>query len=79
MGVAKHGEYWIHKAEIAIWESYCESLEFSPVWCCLLPPYICVCMYVCMYVCYVTKKSLNGTLVVNSPFQTLIVNFLSSL
>ena len=34
--------------------------------------YVCVCVCVC--VC-MTKKSLNGTLAVDSPFQTLTVNF----
>ena len=33
---------------------------------------------VCMYVCDL-KKSLNGTLAVDSPFQTLAVDFLSNL
>ena len=46
--------------------------------------YVClfICMYVCMYVCiYVCdqKKSLNGTLAVDSPFQTLVVDFSSNL
>ena len=33
-------------------------------------------LYVCMYIIiYVTPKSLNGTLAVDSPFQTLTVDF----
>ena len=37
-------------------------------------------MYVCMYVCmYMTEKKLNGILAVDSPFQTLTVDFSSNL
>ena len=37
-------------------------------------------LYACLYVpMYVTKKSLNGTLAVDSPFQTLAVDFSSNL
>ena len=44
--------------------------------------YMCMYMYVyvCMYIImYVTPKSLNGTLAVDSPFQTLTVDFSSNL
>ena len=36
--------------------------------------YVCIYMYVYTYVCD-PKNSLDGTLVVNSPFQTLAVDF----
>ena len=37
-------------------------------------------LYVCMYVCiYIYPKILNGTLAVDSPFQTLEVDFSSNL
>ena len=39
-------------------------------------PFIYICIYMCVCVCvYMTPKSLNGTLAVNSPFQTLAVDF----
>ena len=39
-----------------------------------------VSIYIYMYICtYVTKKSLNGTLAVDPPFQTLTVDFSSKL
>ena len=37
--------------------------------------YVYICMYIIMYV---TQKSLNGTLAVDSPFQTLAVDFSSN-
>ena len=37
-------------------------------------------LYICMFLyMYVAPKCLNGTLVVDSPFQTLTVDFLSNL
>ena len=40
-------------------------------------------LYVCIYSMYIyvcdPQKSLNGTLVVDSPFQTLVVDFSSNL
>ena len=42
-----------------------------------------VCIYVCMYVCMYNvcdpKKCLNGSLAVDSPFQTLAIDFSSNL
>ena len=35
-------------------------------------------MYVCLYACD-PQKRLNGTLVVDSPFQTLTIDFSSNL
>ena len=53
--------------------------EQGVMWLMLVSIYICecICMYVCMYVCiiYVTTKSLNGILAVDSPFQILTVDF----
>ena len=36
--------------------------------------YVCRYVYIYMYIC-VIQKSLNGTLAVDSPFQTLAVDF----
>ena len=40
--------------------------------------YIYICIYIYVYI-YVPPKSLNGTLVVDLPFQTLAVDFLFNL
>ena len=37
-----------------------------------------MCMYVCMYVCD-PNQNLNDILAVNSPFQTIVIDFSSNL
>ena len=45
-------------------------------WC----PFIYICMYICMYIIICEPpKFLNGTLVVDSPFQTLAVDLSSNI
>ena len=55
-------------------QPYIESAVHSLMYVCMY-----VCMYGWMYVCMCPKNSLNGTLAVHSPYQTLAVDYSSNL